>query len=59
MIDKPLDQRMASTIRHNRPRGTHDVNLMSNIVKELQELGRSMPGSANIWEWIKNLVYSV
>ena len=41
VIDKPLDQRMASTIRHNRARGTHDVNLMSNIVKELQELGRS------------------
>lgn len=41
VIDKPLDQRMASTIRHNRARGTHDVELMSNIVKELHELGRS------------------
>lgn len=41
VIDKPLDQRMASTIRHNRARGTHDVNLMSNIIRELQELGRS------------------
>lgn len=41
IIDKPLDQRMASTIRHNRARGTHDVDLMSNIVKELHELGRS------------------
>ncbi len=41
VIDKPLDQRMASTIRHNRARGSHDVDLMSNIVKELQELGRS------------------
>lgn len=41
VIDKPLDQRMASTIRHNRARGTHDVDLMSNIVKELHELGRS------------------
>lgn len=41
VIDKPLDQRMASTIRHNRARGSHDVNLMSNIVKELHELGRS------------------
>lgn len=41
VIDKPLDQRIASTIRHNRARGTHDVDLMSNIVKELHEFGRS------------------
>lgn len=41
VIDKPLDQRMASTIRHNRARGSHNVDLMSNIVKELHELGRS------------------
>lgn len=41
VIDKSLDQRMASTIRHNRARGSHDVDLMSNIVKELHELGRS------------------
>ena len=26
VINKPLDQRMASTIRHNRARGSHDVN---------------------------------
>ncbi len=41
VIDKPLSDRMASTIRHNRARGSHDVDLMSNIVKELHELGRS------------------
>lgn len=41
VIDKTLDHRMASTIRHNRARGTHDVDLMSNIVKDLHELGRS------------------
>ena len=41
VIDKTLDQRMASTVRHNRARGTHNVELMSNIVKELHELGRS------------------
>ena len=41
VIDKPLDQRMASTIRHNRARGAHDVDLMSNIITELHELGRS------------------
>lgn len=41
IIDKPYDYRMASTIRHNRARGNHDVDLMSNIVKELTNLGRS------------------
>lgn len=41
VIDKELDQRMASTIRHNRARGTHDVELMSSIVRDLHELGRS------------------
>ncbi|MCS4488275.1 IbrB-like domain-containing protein [Streptococcus sciuri] len=41
VIDKPLEHRMASTIRHNRARGSHDVDLMSNIVKDLHELGRS------------------
>lgn len=41
IIDKSIDYRMASTIRHNRARGSHDVDLMSNIVKDLHELGRS------------------
>ncbi|AEE15791.1 IbrB-like domain-containing protein [Treponema brennaborense] len=41
VIDKALDHRMASTIRHNRARGSHDVDLMSNIVKELHDIGRS------------------
>ncbi len=41
VIDKPLDHRMASTIRHNRARGSHNVDLMSNIIQELHELGRS------------------
>ena len=39
VIDKPLQDRMASTIRHNRARGTHDIDLMSNIVSELVESG--------------------
>ena len=41
VINKSLDHRMASTIRHNRSRGSHDVDLMSNNIKELHELGRS------------------
>ena len=44
VIDKPLSNRMASTIRHNRARGSHNVDLMSNIIKELHELGRSDAG---------------
>lgn len=41
VIDKPISDRMASTIRHNRARGTHNVDLMSNIVAELVECGKS------------------
>lgn len=41
VINKSLDNRMASTIRHNRARGSHDVDLMSNIIRELHEIGRS------------------
>ena len=41
VIDKPISERMASTIRHNRARGTHNVDLMSNIVAELVEMGKS------------------
>jgi ParB-like chromosome segregation protein Spo0J len=41
VIDKPIGDRMASTIRHNRARGTHSIDLMVNIVKELSESGMS------------------
>jgi len=41
VIDKPVEDRIASTIRHNRARGTHDVDLMVNIVRELKESGMS------------------
>ena len=41
VIDKPIRDRMASTIRHNRARGSHSVELMSNIVTELIESGMS------------------
>lgn len=40
VIDKPLDQRMASTIRHNRARGKHQVDLVAeDIVKALVRMG--------------------
>lgn len=38
-IDKDISNRMASTIRHNRARGSHDVSLMVNIVAELVQSG--------------------
>jgi ParB-like chromosome segregation protein Spo0J len=41
VIDKDLSNRMASTIRHNRARGSHSIELMSNIVAELTRAGMS------------------
>ncbi len=41
VIDKDISERMASTIRHNRARGTHSVELMSGIVSELTKSGMS------------------
>lgn len=40
VIDKQIDDRMASTIRHNRARGSHNIELMSTIVSELVEMGK-------------------
>jgi ParB-like chromosome segregation protein Spo0J len=34
------NDRIASTIRHNRARGSHNVELMSTIVSELVEMGK-------------------
>ena len=41
VINKDLSNRMASTIRHNRARGTHSIELMTNIVTELKKAGMS------------------
>ncbi|MDH6304180.1 ParB-like chromosome segregation protein Spo0J [Parabacteroides sp. PF5-5] len=41
VIEKDLSNRMASTIRHNRARGTHNIALMTNIVAELKNSGMS------------------
>lgn len=41
VIEKEMSERIASTIRHNRARGSHNVDLMSKIVGELHELGRT------------------
>lgn len=37
--DKPIDERMASTIRHNRARGKHAVSPMSDLVAALYRDG--------------------
>lgn len=40
VLDKDVSDRMASTIRHNRARGSHNIELMSTIVSELVEMGK-------------------
>tara|TARA_R110000803_G_scaffold149611_3_gene215033 strand:+ start:78 stop:623 length:546 start_codon:yes stop_codon:yes gene_type:complete len=40
VLDKSMSDRMASTIRHNRARGSHNIELMSTIVTELVEMGK-------------------
>jgi len=40
VLDKSIGDRMASTIRHNRARGSHNIDLMSTIVAELVEMGK-------------------
>lgn len=40
VLDKEMSDRMASTIRHNRARGSHNIELMSQIVTELVEMGK-------------------
>jgi ParB-like chromosome segregation protein Spo0J len=40
VLDKEIGDRMASTIRHNRARGSHNIELMSSIVAELVEMGK-------------------
>lgn len=41
VIDKDIDQRMASTVRHNRARGSHSVDGMVNIIYTMMRDGKS------------------
>lgn len=41
VLDKPINDRMASTVRHNRARGKHSVSGMSNMVFQMLENGWS------------------
>lgn len=47
VIDKPISERIASTIRHNRARGTHSIDSMVEIINNLIEAGLSD-------QWIMN-----
>lgn len=39
VLDKPINDRMASTVRHNRARGKHSITGMANMVFEMLENG--------------------
>lgn len=39
VIDRPIQDRMAATVRHNRARGKHQVELMGGMVGKLLALG--------------------
>lgn len=41
VIDKQMNDRMASTVRHNRARGKHSVDGMANMVFQMLENGMS------------------
>lgn len=75
LIEKDLDDRMASTIRHNRARGKHEVELQAALVgmlkagwgelKIMKELGMTLEevqrliGLRGIASEIKGLPYSI
>ncbi|EFE08359.1 IbrB-like domain-containing protein [Citrobacter youngae] len=40
-LERERHERMAATIRHNRARGRHQIGAMSEIVRELSQLGWS------------------
>lgn len=39
VIDKAIDERMSSTVRHNRARGDHTTELMGELVQSMEEEG--------------------
>lgn len=41
VLDKPIADRMASTVRHNRARGKHSITGMSSIVFQMLQEGES------------------
>lgn len=75
IIDKDINNRMASTIRHNRARGKHEVELQASLVsmlkdgwseeKIMKELGMTLEevqrllGLVGIFSEIKGVPYSI
>lgn len=75
VIDKPIEDRMASTIRHNRARGKHEVELQASLVgmlksgwdelKIMKELGMTLEevqrliGLKGIASEIRGVPYSI
>lgn len=75
IIDKDINDRMASTIRHNRARGKHEVELQASLVKMLKdgwdelkimkELGMTLEevqrllGLVGIFSEVKGMPYSI
>ena len=75
VIDKDLNDRMASTVRHNRARGKHEVELQASLVAMLKqgwdetrimkELGMTLEevqrllGLTGIFSEIKGVPYSI
>lgn len=47
VIDKSIDDRMASTVRHNRARGKHSVDGMTNIIYNMIKNGESEAAICN------------
>lgn len=47
VINKGINDRMASTVRHNRARGKHSVNGMASMVFKMLENGMSDAGICN------------
>ena len=41
VINKPISDRMASTIRHNRARGSHDIDLVISMIADVIDAGMS------------------
>lgn len=47
VIDKDIDERMSSTVRHNRARGDHTTELMGDLVKSMENEGMDTEGIAD------------
>lgn len=49
VIDKPLIDRMASTVRHNKARGKHVVDLTADMLRDALDLGWTESQIAKHW----------